>query len=880
MRPLPFEPIIAEAFRRAALTGRDMYAFAGGMEQAKAAVPTQPDLYKQWEKLDDLIGGALWMAADTKPFHLLRTVFQETLGDHFSTCILQPGAPVGEAWPLWRQAFSEAGMHWRIEAMECLCTAPAFTAMFGDRIKPFADFIPLFRDRRWVDIRPVFYDLATDTSFDDEHRGSHLYVCGQIDLYFHYQYEQAKRIFEQAGQLLKGKPVSKHGLIEYYLKGPAKDRDPDRAMALAEEALRLDPTDVPSILQKAYVLAQKNLNAEAENLYLEAARMRPGYTRCLTGLIDLYGKPEMFPSRESEIEKLLLFAIELEPDGRFQTRSDVAVIFQSQGESYLPKAEALHLTSIEQYPEGIMARLNLGYMYLNTTGELDKAEACFQQVADMAPTAYEGHYALAILRETQEQWETAATLFDRVRQIIPSWDRFMLVGIGRCLLRLQRHDEAKAYLLDACALDEYDDSGALGELYSLAEALYQTTENSRPDDAVALLEAALERRDHAPENAAGIVNRQGHALFYVERYDEALPYYRKAASIMPLEPVYYTNQFDCLEKLYQKTLDETLYQDALEALEHAARAAPQDTSVVGKRRRLARIRHNPRLVELPILYHIYVETGYPLIDQITEDWQTLRPEMMDATEALRKRFNDRFALQLPGLRYRDLQDQQGAFQFQLYETPVLYDSLPVSSENPPAMTTVLDRLETFLVSHALDQFINFRDVDGAVPYLPNAELVHFTRVIMALLAEQVPLAPLPDMYKLYVERDGPRIPVVEMAEKLRLSEALRPELPGTAATYRYLPLDDEVETELLGHIASNGNSRLLALTPDHAGFFLRHLQDLEENRTALVVRQEILRAFLKSLCMMSGLPGIPVLKTAELPQDAQSRFLAPLRFSS
>ncbi len=69
MHPLPFDPIIADAYRQAALDSRDMYVFAGQMERLKTALAPAKDLYQQWDRLDDLIGEALWTAQDAH--HLL-----------------------------------------------------------------------------------------------------------------------------------------------------------------------------------------------------------------------------------------------------------------------------------------------------------------------------------------------------------------------------------------------------------------------------------------------------------------------------------------------------------------------------------------------------------------------------------------------------------------------------------------------------------------------------------------------------------------------------------------------------------------------------------------------------------------------------------------
>jgi tetratricopeptide (TPR) repeat protein len=875
-----FPSILAEAYRRAALAGQDMHAFAGSMEQVQSAIAAETDLYIQWERLTDRIGEALWMHADPAPFQLVYTVFLEDLGAQFALAIVWPGASETDNWRRWRAAFSEASFHWRYEALHALCHTPALQACFGKKIKPYEQFLLWFRDRRWVETRAVFQDLAMDQDLPEEQRGYHHYVCGQIDLYFHYEYAQAKHLFETAETMLAGKPLALHGSIEYLLKGPEKDRNLDRALELADAALQLDPDHGASMLEKGDILLEMGRLAEAEALYHLASRKHPGNALCYTRLIELYGKPDFFEHKQTEIETLLKTTIELEPDARFRTRSDVAVIFQNQGEAYWPKAKKLHEEAIEAYPEGIMARLNLGYYFLDVTKELEKADAIFQEVVVLTPEAREGYLALARLREAQGNWGEAIKYYQRVQEIIPTWERFMLVNKARCLRMQNQLEAAETSLLCAWELDTYDDSGAISELYELAERLYKDPEHPNPDGAVHLLQRALEVHTGTPDSIAGLTNRQGHALFYESRYAEALPYYRKAAAIVPTEPVYFTNQFDCLEKMYRETFEQTLFEEALEALNRAARLAPQDSSIPKKRRQLARVRYNPHLADQPLLYQVHVEVGPPLLGEITQDFQTLLPGISILTEDLRKRMNDRYAINLPGVRYRDITDGDGAYQFRLYETPVLYASLPDGS--PPTMAAVLEQLEIFLTNYGLDLFVNYWDVDREVPFLPNAELIHFTRTVMALLAEGVPLPPLPELHRMYRSLDGARLPAAEVVEKLRCSDALLPNLPGRQPTYHYIRLEENEERMLVAGIVGKGNARALALPPDYMlrlfGAMLLELHKPVRPQIALVVGHDDLRPLLRSA--LSKLPYVPILKTSELPADAEARFLAPLKIAA
>ncbi len=76
---------------------------------------------------------------------------------------MQTEATPGEDWARWRAAFSEASFHWQIEAMQALCEAPAFRKRFAEKLEPYRQFIDYFLDRRWVETRDIFEDLAKDT---------------------------------------------------------------------------------------------------------------------------------------------------------------------------------------------------------------------------------------------------------------------------------------------------------------------------------------------------------------------------------------------------------------------------------------------------------------------------------------------------------------------------------------------------------------------------------------------------------------------------------------------------------------------------------------------------------------------------------------------
>ncbi|MEZ4941222.1 MAG: tetratricopeptide repeat protein [Saprospiraceae bacterium] len=872
-----FDPIVAEAYRRAALEGRDMYAFAGQMNRVKNLLATEPDLYKQWDRLDDLIGENIQTGDKAQELQLLRQAFYDALAGIFTEQVLQTGD--GDAWQRWMAAFSEASFHWRLQALQALCAAPELDRKFGKKLDRYRQFIHLFLDRRWVETRPVFEQLAADETLPQEQRGYHHYVCGQIDLYFQYKYELAKGLFEKAQSLLKGKSLGLHGLIEYYLKGPSGEKDADRALALAEEALALDPDHIASSIQKADVLVEKGQLAEAENLYRMASRKRPGYGQCYTRLIDLFGKEEMFAKKENELTALMETVELLDPNTNFLTRTDLGGIYQLQGEDYFQKAEACHRTSMEQYPEGIVALLNRGYFYLDYQKEAEKALVDFDAAQKKAPDAWECSLAIARANEALENWDAALQAYQRMQEIIPSWARFTLVMTGRCLRNLDRPGDAENALLQAWALDHFDDSGALAELYEYAQNLYKNTEPPQPEKAIAVLERTAKARKGIPSDiAAGIANRQGHVNYYLEQYADALPFYQKASGLEPLEPVYYTNQFDCLEKLYRANPEEATYAQAIKALDTAAGLAPQDASIVKKRRQLALVRHNPHLANLPTLYQLHVEVGQPLLSQITTDFVSLQPEMLALTDALRNRIRERFAITLPGVRYRDITDGEGVYQFRLYETPVWLDRLPLAENETPRMADVLEQLEHFVSNYCLDLFVNYWDVDKEVPLLPNAELVHFTRVVMTLLAEQTPLPPLPELHRQYRLFEGVRQPVAVAVEQIRLWEKVRATLPGLQAEYRYIGLGEREEQHMTSFLTGAGNARALALPLDFVrsfmGAIVRKTQEHEGQQIALVTHQEQLRPYLRSV--LAALPQIPVLKTAELPAGASERFLAPL----
>lgn len=873
-----FDPIIAEAYRRAALEGRDMYAFAGQMNRIKNAIADESGLYKQWEKLDDLIAETILAASDPNDFQLVRQVFIDQLGAYFSEQILQPKAKISEDWQRWKQAFSEASFHWQLQALQALCGTPRLQERFEKKLDPYRQFIKYFINRRWIETRPLFHDLATDKNLSEEQRGYHTYVCGQIDQYFHYDYDQAKKQFELAQKMLSGKPMAFHGLIEYYLKGAATEKNFDKALELVEEALKLDPNHVSSIIQKGDILTEMGRLAEAENYYRMACRLRPGYTQCYTRLIDLFGKAELFEKKEGELASLMEMDAQLDPQTSFLTRTDLGGIYQQQGEKFYEKAEEYHRAAMEEFPEGLVAPLNLGYFYLDYQKYTAKASELFETINKQAPDAWESHLAMARLHETQENWEAALVAYERVQDIIPSWERFMLTSAARCLLQLKRQEEAEKKLLQAWKLDAWDDSGALSEIYEIAQQYYKTSENPQIEKALRLLKNAAQVRNTPSATAAGIANRRGHVYFFVEQYDKALPFYQQAAELEPKEPVYYTNQFDCLENLYRKSPDETIYRLAVTALDRAAALAPKDSTIGKKRRQLALVRHNPDLAELPTLFQVHIEVGQPLLSQITLDFESLLPEMTTLTDALRTRVKERYAITLPGLQYRDISDGDGVYQFRLYDTPVWLNRLELVEGEAPTMAAVLDQFEQFITNYCLDLFVNYWDVDKEVPLLPNDELVHFTRVVMALLAEQIPIPALPELHQHYRRIDGPRRPVSTAVEQLRLWEKLRIKLPGAQDNFHYVGFEEQEEQRLESFLTGEGNARALALPMEYIrrfmGAIIRKTQELEGQHIAIVTTRESLRPYLRSVLV--ALPQVPVLKATELASGSDRRFLEAL----
>ncbi len=104
--------------------------------------------------------------------------------------------------------------------------------------------------------------------------------------------------------------------------------------------------------------------------------------------------------------------------------------------------------------------------------------------------------------------------------------------------------------------------------------------------------------------------------------------------------------------------------------------------------------------------------------------------------------------------------------------------------------------------------------------MPNTELVHFTRVVMAMLVEQTPLPALPLTHQLYRSVDGPRLTVAAVVEKLRMLDAFRAQLPGVQEDFAYCRLGEREERVLRACIIGSGNARTLALPINVAQGFL------------------------------------------------------------
>ena len=184
------------------------------------------------------------------------------------------------------------------------------------------------------------------------------------------------------------------------------------------------------------------------------------------------------------------------------------------------EALAASRVAVELRPDSADAHVILGASFLGL-GRLDEAEEGFRQALELDPDHKHARHSVAEIRRAQGRFAKSIESYLAVLEIDPDFAPAH-AGMGEALFRLGRYPQAVDSLDRAASLGPLP----VGRLYLLAEGLRR---QQRFEEAVEAYRNVLEIDSKYDTAHAGM----GHALFQLERYEEALESVARSISLRP-----------------------------------------------------------------------------------------------------------------------------------------------------------------------------------------------------------------------------------------------------------------------------------------------------------------------------------------------------------
>lgn len=199
-----------------------------------------------------------------------------------------------------------------------------------------------------------------------------------------------KKIEELIQELEKAKARDKGDFISRNLLGVlyAKKRLWQKAIALLQEALRIQPQDVDALTNLGWILTELKRYEEARQKFQEALRLSPDSARAHAGLGGIYAEANR--DWKAAIAEYLK-ALHVEPENATYL-SDLAWAYYQAGQ--VDRAIEVFRKAIALKPDHVMAHANLGWAYLKK-GEAEAAAAHFQEALNLDPNSSFARFGFA-----------------------------------------------------------------------------------------------------------------------------------------------------------------------------------------------------------------------------------------------------------------------------------------------------------------------------------------------------------------------------------------------------------------------------------------------------------------------------------------------------
>jgi tetratricopeptide (TPR) repeat protein len=538
---------IADAYRATVLANANMRSAMEVLESLRAQMLLGSDFYQVWDAMEAQIG-----MADPDTLQPVLVGLRNRFVDHVCSKVvarLQAAFErnIENGWREWLRTYAEALSAWRLELCRALIQADF---PWAELRVPMADALPRLTQYLWWEQWPSTYELfvylAQHVPISDVQRAKLLVEAAAIKLYHLEQPEQARELLAHAEELAPDENKVRNGWGEYWLE----QRDINKAKQCFDRAIQQAPGKAAGYCNLALLYRNSEDLSAAEDTYKQARRIDSGSSTPPMGLIELYGRPQLFSERRDLIPSLMKHAVAVDPQIAYAAY--LAAGYDYQQNSLYEQAHQYYDQAISLEPGRIDGYASKGHAFLEVN-DYDRAHTAFQQAIDIAPELSDGYIGIASLYEQQQLWQEALLAYQQSLERWSQWAGLIPVKISEMKWELGKHGDAEAELLDILRGDSKNDA-ALNTLYSFADDYYQ-----KLGQAEAALRIYREIREiKGQDEEAYFQNNRGNVYYYNGDYRAAADAYTQAIAHNPHDAVFHSNLGRVLRELreWERALEE------------------------------------------------------------------------------------------------------------------------------------------------------------------------------------------------------------------------------------------------------------------------------------------------------------------------------------
>jgi tetratricopeptide (TPR) repeat protein len=703
----PVDALVAEAYSAAALAGMNMRSASAAIERLRDCMRAPVDPCLALERSAAIINEAGTQDGLQPVLGKLRnSLIERTVAAELQRLQARMRSEPDAGTADWLNVTASALARFQLDLAYRFGQAAVGIATGAEPLaSQIANWTALVRLERWRECAELFTTVGNDSRVAAGLRARLLTIRAELDLVVFLEIASAESMLARAREIA---PEDWRVLwMQGRLQASKDDYEHEKsAVQQFARAAAADPEVATPLVSIGQALQKQGDVAGAETHFLQAARCAIGPSDGYLALIELCGHPTLFAERRDRLASLVERVRSLALNDADGYQAMIAAARACQSNAAADEAMAWYARAIAYSPARHQAHLEQGYFHLQQR-RFDAAQAAFQRVLEIAPNAVDGYWGLANVAQDKSDCK------DDLRWSLES---------------LQRAPDWR--------------DAIVSRLESLAVKLYQD-QNDYPDAELVYHDL----RDFLGEDyEATYRNLLGNLYYYRQGYVEAAAEYRLARRAAPQNARYAANLALALEaEGARNPASDAILAEAYESAERARELQPHNAEYNETHERLEQARRFvvhygtaaralvPDPTRLRILLHP------TLVALATQDGH-LAPELSERMERLRRKTVDAAKFTLPGVNFREWDDEgvlPDSCAVEVAGARVLQHVFEGSTSFETLMTWLEDAIRAHLpklLGHEEAQEISKSCSDGVALASEPALLNELTRRARILLA--------------------------------------------------------------------------------------------------------------------------------------------------